>query len=158
MKYGGRVRHITTPCGVTCDGDAKKHPDGYGQYIAIWDTGAAITTISERVVKQLGLNAASSGVVNHVGGRSTYNTYFVDLLLPDGIAVQSLKVMDGVLNGCDVLVGMDIISMGNLAISNLNGETTLSFQIPADKVIDFTNRQKRGIWAKIKTSLIPHSH
>lgn len=32
---------------------------------------------------------------------------------------------------------------GYLAISNLNGETTLSFQIPADKVIDFTNRQKR---------------
>ena len=32
--------------------------------------------------------------------------------------------------------------MGNLAISNLNGETTLSFQIPADKVIDFTNRQR----------------
>lgn len=148
MRYGGRVRHITTPCGVTHDGEALRHSDVYGQHTAIWDTGAAITTISDRVVRRLGLHKVSGGIVNHIGGSSEYGTYFIDLLLPDGVAIPSLKVMDGILNGCDVLIGMDVISLGDFAVSNLNGETTFSFKIPSDMVIDFTAR-KKSFWERL---------
>jgi len=148
MRYGGRVRHITTPCGIVRDGEAMKHPEGYGQFTALWDTGAAITTISEKTVRLLGLHKVSSGFVNHIGGSSEYSTYFIDLLLPDGIAIPSLKVMDGLLNGCDILVGMDVISMGDFAISNLNDETAFSFRIPSDRVIDFTIK-KNSIWNRL---------
>ena len=40
-------------------------------------------------------------------------------------------------NQPQLLVGMDIIGMGDFAVTNANGRTTLSFHIPSIKEIDF---------------------
>ena len=40
-------------------------------------------------------------------------------------------------NGPKFLIGMDIISKGNLAITNYNGDMIISFEIPSRGTIDF---------------------
>ena len=37
----------------------------------------------------------------------------------------------------DILIGMDIISQGDLAVTNKQGKTVFTFQIPASHKIDF---------------------
>lgn len=37
----------------------------------------------------------------------------------------------------DLLIGMDIISLGDFAITNVNGKTTFSFRLPSTSIIDF---------------------
>ena len=37
----------------------------------------------------------------------------------------------------DLIVGMDVIQNGDLAVTNFNDITTFSFRIPSKKVIDF---------------------
>ncbi len=39
--------------------------------------------------------------------------------------------------GADVLIGMDIITQGDVAITNLGGNTVFSFRIPSQKQVDF---------------------
>jgi hypothetical protein len=38
----------------------------------------------------------------------------------------------------DVVIGMDVIGKGDLAMTNLNDRTTFSFRIPSAEVIDFS--------------------
>ena len=39
----------------------------------------------------------------------------------------------------DMLIGMDIITLCDFAITNKDGKTTFSFDIPSSRVTDYTN-------------------
>ena len=45
--------------------------------------------------------------------------------------------MRGAFDGFDVLIGMDIITKGDFAITNPDGTTKFSFRIPSQADIDF---------------------
>ena len=75
--------------------------------------------------------------VFHVRGSEFVPIYFVNLGLPNRVEVVGVRVTQGVLKSCDVLIGMDIINMGDFAVTNHNGITMLSFQIPSMDHIDF---------------------
>jgi len=50
----------------------------------------------------------------------------------------NIKVTRGEIHGdVDVLIGMDIISQGDLAVTNFMGKTAFSFRIPSLECIDF---------------------
>jgi len=38
----------------------------------------------------------------------------------------------------DVVIGMDVIGKGDLAVTNLNDKTTFTFRIPSEEEIDFS--------------------
>lgn len=137
-RPGGKVKFLTCRCGVVREGEAPYSQLEFGRYVALWDTGCSMTTIGRHVANDLELEAAQKISTNTVGGVVDANTYVVDILLPNVINIPSLLVQDGELVGCDVLIGMDIIGQGDFAVSNILGETLFSFQIPSDKVIDFT--------------------
>jgi len=48
-----------------------------------------------------------------------------------------VRVSENAVDGCDVLIGMDVITTGDLAITNHNGKTTFSFRVPPCEEIDF---------------------
>ena len=49
-----------------------------------------------------------------------------------------MEVAESVLPpGLDVVIGMDIITRGDFAVTNLDGKTTFSFRIPSLADIDF---------------------
>ena len=49
-----------------------------------------------------------------------------------------LMVNDGRLTDTDMLIGMDVISLCDFAITNVGKETKFSFQIPSTVDIDFS--------------------
>jgi predicted aspartyl protease len=122
------------------------------EYKAIWDTGATGTVISPKVVQQLNIQPTGRERVCAVGSGNQVNeylanTYLVNLYLPNRVAIVAARVSEGSIGGCDVLLGMDIISHGDFAITNHNGQTHWTFRVPSLGPIDFVeeiNRTQRA--------------
>ena len=87
--------------------------------------------------------------VYHVGGKSTVNLYLVNIALENDIMLMDVEVTEANLindnlpehEQFDVLIGMDIIGGGDLAITNYRNKTTLSFRVPSTEEIDFTKKK-----------------
>jgi hypothetical protein len=111
-------------------------------YNAVWDTGATSTVITTKVVTELGLKPSGKVKVRGVGPAGApqehdSNTYLINILLPNNVGVMEIRASENTVEGCDVLIGMDVITTGDLAITNHNGKTTFSFRVPACEEIDF---------------------
>ena len=117
---------------------------------AIWDTGAMGTCISEKVVQTLDLKPISMATIHAAGNTFDSPVYMIDLMLPNELAVQNVKATRAPnIIGGDVLVGMDVITVGDFAVTNGGGKTVFSFRFPpADKHIDFAEQAKRLIEAQ----------
>ena len=108
-----------------------------GEYKAIWDSGATNTVISQEIIRALALEPIGVTLVNTSGGiRQTY-TYLIHVTLENRVQFQHIRVTEGSIYGADVLIGMDIITQGDLAITNKDKMTTFSFQVPSREKIDF---------------------
>src|SRR3989344_2351006 len=82
----------------------------------------------------------------HAGGKSSNNTYLVNITLPNRVMVPHVRVTEVQLIPDDnvsddkqpqLLIGMDIIGLGDFAVTNANGKTTFSFRVPSVREIDF---------------------
>ncbi len=114
------------------------------KFRAIWDTGATNTVITERVVKECKLKPTGSTWAHTVGGTKHANTYLISVFLPNKVVFRQLRVTEGEVYGqADVLIGMDIISQGDFAVTNMEGKTTHSFRIPSVERIDFVEQSRK---------------
>ncbi len=106
---------------------------------AQWDTGATGTCISKGIVAQLGLKPTGMINVQTPSGTGTMNKYMVNLILNNEVAITNLVVMDSEIGnqGIDVLIGMDIISMGDFAVSNFDGKTQFTFRVPSQEHVEY---------------------
>lgn len=142
VRHGDVLDRLITPCGIcpafdpTC---GLPHPE-IVKFNALWDTGATNSAISPKVVAALGIRPYTMTKVFHAQGESMTGVYLVNIFLPNNVAFQSLRVSEGILNGCDVLIGMDIISHGDFSITHKNKGTVFSFQIPSTHEYDFVKQ------------------
>lgn len=141
--YNKPVSCISTNCkiSVAYDQDLDKtgvHPTFF-ECEAIWDTGAMRSTISVNLAQKLGLIPLSQTKVFHADGESLCNCYLINLLLPNKIEVKMLMVNDGKMKDTDMLIGMDIISMCDFALTSPSSQTKFSFQVPSVYDIDFVS-------------------
>lgn len=140
------LRVLKTPCGIfpafnPFDKDAT--PTQGKEYIAIWDTGATSSVITNRVARELNLKPFTFIPVNHAGGTSLdVPAYKINVRLPNGVGISEINVSEGKITGADVLIGMDIITKGDFAISHVNGKTKFTFRIPSVEAIDFVGNTK----------------
>lgn len=68
--------------------------------------------------------------VHTASGTANVPIYLVNVvLLPLNVQIPNLEVTAAKLTGCDVLIGMDIITQGDFAITNVEGKTCMSFRI-----------------------------
>ncbi len=105
---------------------------------SLWDTGASVTLISARVAKVLGLSSiGKSGVSGYNEGVDVKDTYCVHVGLATGDIVTNIMAMEFESDEYDVVIGMDIICMGDFAVTNKNEKTTFSFRIPSEEEIVF---------------------
>lgn len=106
---------------------------------AQWDTGATGTCISKEIVTQLGLQPTGMINVQTPSGIGTMNKYMINLILNNEVKIMNLAVMDSEIGnqGIDVLIGMDIISIGDFAVSNYDGKTQFSFRIPSQEHVEY---------------------
>ena len=114
-------------------------PD-FKKYLSIWDTGATRTSITKRVVAECGLKAIGITQIRGVNATRLANLYLVNLRLPSSVEFVKWKVVgiEGLSGDAEVLIGMDIIGMGDFAVSNYQGRTTFTFRMPSQGEISFT--------------------
>lgn len=131
---GGLLTALATPCHVSQAFDpANGEPDyARNQFHAMWDTGATKSVITPRVVEACGLKPIMNGFTKGVHGVAKSQAYVVNLYLPDKIVIHELTVIKTNPGDVwwDVIIGMDIISIGDFSIRNVNGKTEWSFSIP----------------------------
>lgn len=111
------------------------------QALAQWDTGATNTCISEEIVKKYNLVPLSMTKSRTPYGVLETFIYSIDIVINNEVMFQNWNVMGSKIGaqGIDILIGMDIISKGDFAISNFNGKTQFSFRIPSKKDVDYKN-------------------
>lgn len=107
---------------------------------AQWDTGATGTCISRELVNRLNLMPTGKVKVSTPSGVGVMNKYVINLVLNNEIRIQNLIVMDSEIGkqGIDVLIGMDIISTGDFAVSNFDEKTQFSFRIPSQEHVEYS--------------------
>jgi hypothetical protein len=74
----------------------------------------------------------------------------VNFILPNGVEIAGVPASSLQITGADALIGMDLINRGDFAITNKNGQTKLSFQLPSTHDIDFV-RNPTGFSQSVKT-------
>ena len=108
--------------------------------IGIWDTGATNSAITEMQAKKLNLVPTGKKNVSGLGGTIQKNTYLIDIVLPNSVKIPNLSVteLDNPKNekgeqvdSFGILIGMDIISLGDFSITHFEGKTTMSFRMPS---------------------------
>lgn len=129
----GLLSEVRTPCELSYVGS-----NNFVTFDAQWDTGANGTIISPNVVQTLGLKPQFFKNNITAGGTIRSAAYYVDIKLPNGELLQKRFVYECPMPDIDILIGMDIISLGDFAITHPNGDTLFSFQTPSTHAIDFT--------------------
>jgi hypothetical protein len=107
--------------------------DNFIKIRAKWDTGANHTVISLNVMKRLNLIPIGWETVSGVGGKQSIDVVRLGIKLPNDLFVSSRRVGVCSINSShniDMLIGMDIIQLGDFNISNSAGKTAFSFVIP----------------------------
>ena len=138
----GAVRVLQTQVGIS-EAHQPTTPPGISAptpqvFMAIWDTGATSSVITQNVVDACGLKQVGMTMSHHAQGVSQVPTYAVNIFLPNGVQFPIVPVTLGVLPpGTDALIGMDIIAAGDFVLSTAGGETMFSYRYPALGVPDF---------------------
>ena len=150
VNFHGRVNELKTPCRIstafTPPADSPPPFDQYREFNAVWDTGAQCTVISQNVVDQCQLQPVGMGfLIDANGNKQETHVYDTSLQLLNGVIVTYIPTLQAAPGNCDVLIGMDIITLGDLAISNYKGETVMSFRTPSQALIDFVRKDSTRV-------------
>jgi predicted aspartyl protease len=134
FDYNGISKYLFTPVELQ---DVKNSKDSI-KITALWDTGADCSLIKQEVVSKLNLKYISKGFFSTPSDKKILcNIYVVNLFLPNIPMIPNIQVIEGHLNDCDMLIGMDVITQGDFAVSNFEGNTAFSFRIPSLMKFDF---------------------
>jgi hypothetical protein len=106
------------------------------EVLAVWDTGASCSMISEGLAYELNLDPTGETEIEHVWGRAEVRTYDITITLPNGYEFTGWSVCGGSMKDVDLLIGMDIMVYGDFAVSHA-GDTKFTFQIPSTHDTDY---------------------
>ena len=93
VDFGGIEDAIVCDVAVANSDDSSPK---FTQCKSLWDTGAAFSVISKRLVDALGADPIDQGFAYTVQGTYRPNVYMVDVMLPNKMLVRGLRVSDGV--------------------------------------------------------------
>ena len=156
-RYNGITNRITTDVKVCKAFDPRQPPTPafpLHQTTALWDTGATRSVITTSTAQTLLLSPVGSTIVDHAGGRSQSNTYVVNFFLPNNVGAIGVLVSEcpNIAGNFGVIIGMDIITQGDLSLTHVNQQTCVSFRIPSISTIDYVaeaNRLKAAMTSRI---------
>ena len=136
-RYPTRVDTLESECLVsapTSDWEPNGRQPERRRYNARWDTGSTKSGITQKVADDLHLPVTRCTEMFYAGSDEPVivQCYRVNIELLSGVRFSHLEV------GCssipapdDVLIGMDIIGLGDFAVTNFNGRTQFSFRYPS---------------------------
>lgn len=138
MKYSflsvenGRKEYLTSQCKVAKYIENVNNIFPAKKWTALWDTGATGSVISPNIVAVLGLTPVSHILSKSIHGIKWSPQYNVNILLPSGMVAKKVLAIEGDPIGCDMLIGMDIISKGDFVYSYNDGATQFGFRAPSE--------------------------
>jgi len=95
-----------------------------------WDTGTSTTVITPAVAAKLNLKPVGNINLNGLGGRQMSWLTIAWLRFPNGIVLGPLYMAVQDLPSTDVLIGMDVISMGRFLLERKpDGGTRFTFTL-----------------------------
>jgi hypothetical protein len=98
---------------------------------ALWDTGAMLSAITPEVAQVLKLVPFNRVKVNGINNTSMADLVKVSIKLPNLVEVKNFNVtVCNLVKDVDLLIGMDIIQLGDFSISNGKGKTLFTFAMP----------------------------
>ena len=130
-EYIKIVREITTPISLF-----SSHASAEGKCIktfAVWDTGATHSVLSPKIVQELGLFPIDTCIVRGINHDQISDIVIASISLTSELFLTGRRFSVNNIPGADVLLGMDIITMGDFVINNADGQTLFSFVIPSFK-------------------------
>ncbi len=136
--YNSVQSRIIVDCRISLP---NSEPEEGSEQKALWDTGAMVTCISTKLATDLGLSATDETMV--VGANNEpfkVPTYCVQIMMGNFVIPIHNVIglpMDG--NEHSMIIGMDIISQGDLSITNYSGRTVISFRTPSLETIDYVS-------------------
>lgn len=143
---GGKARELKTPCKVSAAFDVNSTPPGQEpaavDFEAVWDTGATNSAINQRVVDACGLKPITMARVQYGGGEEIAEVYRIHIVLMGTLRIASVRVTKGKFSNPDVLIGMDVITLGDFSITNENNGTIFTFRAPSQHTLDFVELHK----------------
>lgn len=143
LRYNGISKQIACDAGVFLP-FSNHLPEELKTYKAIWDTGATDCAITKKVIDELRLKPIDKKEISTSNGIRVADVYLIDLvLLPSNMLIPGVRASDVEIQGGDILIGMDVMSLGDLAITNHQGKTHMSFCIPSLSSIDFVPPTER---------------
>jgi hypothetical protein len=105
---------------------------GFADIKVIWDTGATQSVIDNDLKINLNFIPISSKLVFGVNRKQYVDIVAASIKLPNGFVIKNKRFyVCNLPPGIDMLIGMDIIQLGDFHISNKGGKTQFSFVIPS---------------------------
>ena len=116
----------------------------YVKATALWDTGATVSCISRTLAEKMKLVVSGRANASHAKGSSVSDIFVIDIVLPNNIRIPLIDALEieNVDGKFDIIIGMNIISQGDFAITNADNTTTFSFRLPSVKTIDYVEEGK----------------
>jgi len=98
---------------------------------ALWDTGVMLSAITSEVAQTLNLVPFNRAKANGINNVSIADVVKVYIKLPNLAEVKNTNVtVCNLAKDVDLLIGMDIIQLGDFSISNVAGKTLFTFSMP----------------------------
>ena len=148
IQFDRRVARITTQVELCKAFDPHHPPDPPFPHLetsALWDTGATRSVVTRSTAQAIGLDPTGATTIHHAGGTSQVSTYLVNFILPNHVGVSFVQVSEcpDDAGAFGAIVGMDIISQGDLCITNPDNRTVMSFRFPSIEAIDYVVEARR---------------
>jgi hypothetical protein len=105
---------------------------------ALWDTGATNSVVTKTLATKMKLKPVGRVLSSHANGTTEVNVYLVNFFLPNSFYIPYVRVTE-----CEdtqsfgAIIGMDIITLGDFSITNVEGKTVFSFRMPSSETIDY---------------------
>ena len=101
----------------------------------LWDTGATVTCIKPALFSRLNLyplDATNYVTLTGIGGKITANSTLVNLSFSPNFVIEYCPVyVADFPGGAEVLIGMDIIGIGDFVVCNADNKSSFSFAVPS---------------------------
>lgn len=165
--FTARAKGIQRDLRSTCEVCAATSPEVMNsparpkmlQVNAIWDTGATGSCITQNVVDALHLIPVGKRKISTANGENIADVYNINIGLPNGVGFTYIQVTCTPIGGADMLIGMDMIMEGDLCITNKNGDSKFTFQIPSSHDTDYVEEiNLMNKYRKIHQAWIAHGN
>lgn len=116
------------------------HSEGVGRQMkALWDTGACCTCIATSVAREMGLIKVNEKQLIGADNKPFMAEVFCVKLKMGHFEIGNLEVCGIPMEGKaeNMIIGMDVITKGDLSITNYQGKTVLTFREPSLEKIDY---------------------